>query len=105
MSEHTPGPWRQYAPVVSGKRDRNYRAITGGDGVFLDKTGFELTGFIRESDARLMAAAPELLEKLEWMCNIVQHPAATKASMRQIAMACREVIRKATEGVPTNDQD
>lgn len=49
MTEHTPGPWT----VSRTKRD-----ILGPDGI-------EVVAYAYERDARLIAAAPELLEALE----------------------------------------
>ena len=45
-----------------------------------------------ERDAVLMAHAGDLLAALEELVNIVTHPAATKADMRQIAQAARAII-------------
>lgn len=64
----TPGPWRQYAPEIGGQVSPIYRRIEGGDGCGHAKwnyRGFTLTGYIHESDAALLAAAPDLLEALE----------------------------------------
>lgn len=63
---HTPGPWKEHAPNIDGEVDKTYRQITAGVGYFpgLDEpesAGFKLTGFISPADARLIAAAPELL--------------------------------------------
>ena len=65
MSSYTPGPWRDCAIVISGDSEETYRCVTGGDGVFLHGTGFQVSGFIKPADARLMAAAPDLLEALQ----------------------------------------
>jgi hypothetical protein len=64
VSKHTKGPWVEFAPNICGVVDSEYRTIHGGDGNFRGGTGFELTGFIREPDAKLMASAPDLLEAL-----------------------------------------
>ena len=56
---HTPGPWKQFAPRIDDNIERDYRSILGGDG--LRGRGFEIIGFISEADARLIAAAPDLL--------------------------------------------
>ena len=70
---HTPGPWKEYAPAIACEKnspfkmiDENYRYISAGrrfDGRGTHE-GFTLTGFISPEDARLIAAAPELLEAL-----------------------------------------
>jgi hypothetical protein len=52
----TPGPWKQY-PVYTGEIDENYRTIEGAQCVLDNGTGFNVTGFIREVDAALMAEA------------------------------------------------
>lgn len=64
MSKHTPGPWRIMSEdgVMSG----NYRGIEAGRG-YLDKqtnTGFNVTAWMSESDARLISCAPEMYEAL-----------------------------------------
>jgi hypothetical protein len=67
---HTPGPWR-YLPdgpscLRTEIRKPNYRTIEAGHGFFGDGGhGFELTGYLSEADAMLVAAAPELLAALE----------------------------------------
>lgn len=63
----TPGPWHQEAPEIDGKVSPIYRRITAGDGcghAEFGYCGFTLTGYIHESDARLLAAAPELRDAL-----------------------------------------
>jgi hypothetical protein len=66
MSEikHTPGPWiMDDADNHANFIDHDYHFIDAGNG-FLgsDGSGFSLSGCMSESDARLIAAAPELLE-------------------------------------------
>ena len=67
---HTPGPWfvahnKPGTPFVA-----NYREISAGDGLCeafdsntstVEGCGFNLTGYISESDALLIASAPALL--------------------------------------------
>ena len=66
MSKHTPGPWR----LVEGELyNEHYHAIEGGCGYhdFDDgatSEGFRLTGYAPEAVARLVVAAPEMLEAL-----------------------------------------
>jgi hypothetical protein len=62
MSKHTPGPWRQFAVVIEGDMDEYYRSIRTESCNCRGKGGFDITGFISEADARLIAAAPELLD-------------------------------------------
>jgi hypothetical protein len=64
---HTPGPW-SHAPILShGEYEICHDGchaiafVYAGDG--LD----EITTFPSESNARLMSAAPDLLDALEWM--------------------------------------
>lgn len=61
---HTPGPWE--LPVIEGLTDLgdNYRHLTAGKGYYESETGrgFTLSGFMSDSDANLIVAAPDLLE-------------------------------------------
>lgn len=90
---HTPGPWRQHAPVIDGQVEQDYRTIRGGDG--LRGTGFELTGFIAEADARLIAAAPELLDACKlvelWMLGGQPRPYSDSLVLERV----RDAIHKA----------
>lgn len=70
---HTKGPWildEAYGnpEILHG----GYHAITAGQGFYGGgerDTGFELSAFMKIEDARLIAAAPELLESLERIVN------------------------------------
>jgi len=59
---HTPGPWRlPYTREVVGDY---YHIIEAGDPYAADEpgiSGFHLSGFMSAEDARLIAAAPDLL--------------------------------------------
>lgn len=64
MSKHTPGPWR----LAAGDETQIYayglgiaRALCGG------LTGIKLAQ--AEANARLIAAAPDLLDALEWLAG------------------------------------
>ena len=61
---HTPGPWKAEACPCghSACRSWNVRPITYGQGIIGD-----------EADARLMAAAPELLEALKAAVDSLQY--------------------------------
>lgn len=91
-SKHTPGPW-----IMD----------TGDDGaVVYDPNAGTIANIppdLRawEANARLMAAAPDLLEALEGLINICTHPKATKADIRMIALEARAAIAKATNPAPT----
>lgn len=75
MSKHTPGPWR-CDDVANDPSRRNhvgehYHYVAGGVG-FYDKEnpgGFCLSMVGSIDDARLIAAAPELLEALEGLLD------------------------------------
>jgi hypothetical protein len=61
MIKHTPGPWTAIAdPYEDGKPYYHIRAGHGSHG-----DGFSFSGIIPDADARLIAAAPELLAALE----------------------------------------
>ena len=65
MSEtkFTPGPWKNYAPVIGGTVEDCYRTIAAGLEYLPRKTegqGFAITGYISEEDANLIASAPDL---------------------------------------------
>lgn len=64
MSEHTPGPW-QYRRSSTSSTDY-YEIIPAGElGGWKDGRYLSVSGAIDEHDARLIAAAPDLLEALK----------------------------------------
>lgn len=69
MAQHTPGPWRAMEYDHTREPRHTYWHIEAGRGFHNpDKTegdGFCLSGFLSEANARLIAAAPELLEAHE----------------------------------------
>lgn len=82
--QFTPGTWREYAPQILDNdddgsytkfsTDENYRYIVGGKEYFDEeagKGGFMLSGYISLADARLMAAAKDLLEQLHGAANLI----------------------------------
>jgi len=84
---HTPGPWHcngqtVYGPLTDG--DRDY-ICTCGDVVHDEHA----------ANARLIAAAPELVAALRAIVNTVTHPKSTKNEMRLIAEECRAALAKA----------
>lgn len=78
MSKHTPGPWRDEGYRISAQRGEttvvDLRSCMGGDDV--------------QADARLIAAAPELLAALQKI--------AASAECEVVERIAREAIAKAT---------
>jgi hypothetical protein len=66
VSEHTPGPWTVKNADHIGDPEEDFSAlppywfIDAGKGYA--EEGFHIAAFMKESNARLIAAAPELLE-------------------------------------------
>ena len=93
QSKHTPGPW-EYFEQRHWRGEKMYGCVRGGGVVIVN--GCAPGGTEEDNaNARLIAAAPELLEHLERMVNIATHPQATKAQIRQIALGARAAIAKA----------
>jgi hypothetical protein len=61
MSAHTPGPWTAIETPESSHHDWRIKATRLFIGVATDNS---------EADARLIAAAPELLEALEYLVSL-----------------------------------
>jgi hypothetical protein len=93
----TPGPWKHDTDFELYEKDF-YSKIDGGIGYLDDKnpnTGFSITGCISDSNAKLIATAPELLEALENLYNNVFED-GTWNHKSAMAEAYRVII-KATE--------
>jgi hypothetical protein len=61
---HTPGPWSEN---INDQTANDYHTIAGGIGYHMEgkDPGIWLAGCMSQADARLIAAAPDLLEALE----------------------------------------
>lgn len=69
MSKHTPGPWR----IKKQKNGRDFEVI-GADGFFIFETDVAMfDGEMEEANARLIAAAPDMLEALEAAARVMSH--------------------------------
>lgn len=64
---HTPGPWGAHI-------DRHGFVTLGAGPVYIrgPEDGFNVAGFMSAADARLIAAAPDLLAALEELAHIVE---------------------------------
>jgi hypothetical protein len=91
-TQHTPGPWRYFisANKTTGQRWSN---VTGD--------GLQIAGAVpSESDARLIAAAPELLDTLkllfeDWV-TLVGDDCEDNEDVRRIWQASQDALTKAT---------
>ena len=95
MSQHTPGPW--FASEVTGDEEPCY--ISAHRWESLAKVyGNEEADFAQEgrANARLIAAAPELLEALHLMVEALQPAEVDFVDYERIAMEkARAAIKKA----------
>lgn len=108
---HTPGPWILDSPVHKLLVDRLYHFIDAGRGYcaagFLGdgEDGFGLSGVMSLADARLIVAAPELLEALDNCAMEMDLHAASLPPQSFIASdyllalnAARELLKRLAEG-------
>lgn len=93
MSNHTPGPWLHVEGThFVGTDDADTQTICYTDD---HRNRRKRSQAEHEANARLIAAAPELLEALKGLINVCTHPQSTKADMKQIAREARAAIAKA----------
>ncbi len=105
MSKHTPGPW-----LIYDNGTFVYALGNGGTNVFwadVQSAGSERASLSeKRANARLIAAAPELLDALKAAvdCGMVPNSSASEGGAarysRQVIVAdmIRDAIAKATEG-------
>jgi hypothetical protein len=96
---HTPGPWR--VNLDFKHTDINYHQIIALDDFKKNGPGFSITGCIGIEDARLIAAAPDLLKALEdiviWENKITIKDESGEyiSTKTNLFEAAEEVIKKA----------
>ena len=91
MSEHTPGPWEQVADSI---KSRKADCVVVRLPAQTDRVGDESPEQLERwnADARLIAAAPELLEALENLLKVHEGEGGTQYNAADIA---RSAIAKA----------
>ena len=106
MSKHTPGPW--FVNLAGSERNWQfvydecyvYAPGSGVDDVAVAATIADpLTGKPSEADARLISAAPELLEALEdadeWICGLLSEQSTGGERLQAIRAAITKAKAKA----------
>ena len=95
MSAHTPGPWS----VVDGHYP-GFREIKGPSftvSIVMSATNLDFMDYVkREADARLIAAAPELLEALQLCAAVCAGESLSKSLLIHALEKARAAITKAT---------
>jgi len=96
MGKHTPGPWKfDIEPRGNGwpglfqvTTNILEYGLDGEEGIYIDNP----------ADARLLSAAPEMLEILKQVVSVSQHDATLIT--RQVADRMRAIVAKATQHHP-----
>lgn len=96
MSKHTPGPWDCEWQEVRAT------GIQGNPVICFMQDWVDEFHEEREANARLIAAAPDLLEALnrinEWCCFATEEDISARLmALQQIGQAAREAIEKASQ--------
>ena len=94
MTQHTPGPWllRPYTPCGE---NRGYTVTKDtGDVVIADVTTSILDPDIVAVNARLIAAAPEMLALLERLIEVDANPTADSLDITSVADEARVLLAK-----------
>lgn len=92
----TPGPWRLDDPIHGDVVDGEYHIIDGGSGIFAKGDGFSISEFMRIEDARLIAAAPDLLTACIEVSHIHKCPMGTVYALDRAMSTVRAALAKAT---------
>jgi hypothetical protein len=95
MSKHTPGPWK----IVDSWNDHVIEGPNGEEIIFQD--GPYGTPTIKIENARLIAAAPELMQALQTMVKAFHaYAPKTDGAEYNCVIEARAVIAKATGNQP-----
>ena len=97
--------WQLIPNAGMKNTDENYWAIKAGEGFFDDENpdaGFDMTGFISPKNARLIAAAPDLLAALKDLLDEQNDaPLETRRKEWEAAMEkARAAIENAEKTLP-----
>ena len=71
MIKHTPGPWQHFVKLSGSENHRGFRILTADGWALADVQPADEDGIEGEANARLIAAAPDLLEALKRMASII----------------------------------
>lgn len=88
----TPGPWRAVGGAI---RPENAKGRTGGYAPILSAHHDKRLPDNREANAKLAAAAPELLEALQWILKQMPEP-AVGGDYATGYLAAKAAVHKAT---------
>lgn len=108
MTKHTPGPWRLDTPDMAHVVEHDYHSIKAGVGFLAEKpeaAGFGLAGHMTLADARLIAAAPELLEALVACVDALDRIRIRGGFDTAAELLARTAIAKATGNLPPAEED
>ena len=71
MSAHTPGPWK-VVDKIDGRKPRSMALVAAGGDMSIDCTRSGDTRAESNANARLIAAAPDLLAELEHLVRLLE---------------------------------
>jgi hypothetical protein len=93
IAKHTPGPWRCEPYRVQGEKMFGvFCARTGMDGVFIGTAGSQPES---EHNARLIAAAPDLLHALETVARVLRGEQVMDIMLSESGPILGDVVRDA----------
>lgn len=99
MSAFTPGPWKVYR-TSDGERIIGIGCAENGEGITDPRFGLWGSGPEREANARLIAAAPDLLAALQAALPLLEELEQDDNTYYAEAVNARVAIAKATGATP-----